>query len=124
MSRSPERVPELDRAIHEPARLAIVALLRAVESADFTFVRGQTDLTAGNLSAHVSKLEAAGYLEVEKSFNDRRPLTTLRLTEAGRVAFTTYAARMRHFLDRALGPAEPGAGRARRGRPAAEDPPR
>ncbi len=86
---------DLDRLVHEPARLAIMALLYVVESADFTFLMNQTDLTWGNLSTHLSKLEEAGYLEVEKSFKGRRPNTNLRLTEQGRVAFGDYARKMK-----------------------------
>lgn len=100
----PEGVPRLDRAIHEPARLGIVALLFVVEAADFTFVQQKTGLTAGNLSAHVSKLQAAGHVEIEKSFSERRPLTTLRLTAPGRSAFVAYVAEMRRFLDRVVPP--------------------
>jgi len=101
---SAESVPRLDRAIHEPARLGIVALLYVVEAADFTFVQQKTGLTAGNLSAHVSKLQAAGHLEIDKSFSERRPLTTLRLTAQGRAAFVAYATEMRRFLDRVVPP--------------------
>lgn len=107
MSEGRAALPDLDRAIHEPARLGIVALLYAVEAADFTFLRQRTGLTAGNLSTHLSKLEAAGYLDVEKSFNERRPLTTLRLTAAGRAAFDTYADKMRSFLDQSVGHGSP-----------------
>jgi DNA-binding MarR family transcriptional regulator len=99
-----ENVPRLDRAIHEPARLGIVALLYAVEAADFTFVQQKTGLTAGNLSAHVSKLQAAGHVAIDKSFSERRPLTTLRLTAQGRTAFVAYAGEMRRFLDRVAPP--------------------
>jgi len=88
----------LDRLVHEPARLAILALLYVVESADFTFLMNQTGLTWGNLSTHMSKLEEAGYLEVEKSFKGRRPNTTLRLTLQGRKAFQEYARKMKQFL--------------------------
>lgn len=114
MSEKEATVPDLDRAIHEPARLGIVALLYVVDSADFTFVRQRTDLTAGNLSAHLTKLEAAGYVEIEKSFQDRRPLTTLRLTAAGRASFRAYAQEMRRHLDRTLGAG--GNGSSRKGR--------
>jgi DNA-binding MarR family transcriptional regulator len=85
---------ELDRMVHEPARLAVMALLYVLESADFTFVMNQTGLTWGNLSAHLSKLEEAGYVEVEKSFKGRRPNTNLKLTPQGRQAFNEYARRM------------------------------
>ena len=89
---------DVDRLVHEPARLAVMALLYVVESADFTFLMNQTGLTWGNLSAHLSKLEEAGYLRVEKSFKGRRPNTTLRLTPQGRVAFHNYARQMKQVL--------------------------
>lgn len=89
---------ELDRLVHEPARLGVMALLYVIESADFTFLMNQTGLTWGNLSAHLSKLEEAGYLEVEKSFKGRRPNTSLRLTPQGREAFREYVRKMRLVL--------------------------
>ncbi len=89
---------DLNRIVHEPARLAIMALLYVIESADFTFLINQTGLTWGNLSAHISKLEGAGYLEVEKSFKGKRPSTTLRLTTQGRKAFHDYAQRMKQLF--------------------------
>lgn len=91
-------VTDLDRLVHEPARLAVMALLYVIESADFTFLMNQTGLTWGNLSAHMSKLEDAGYLEVEKSFRGRRPNTTLRLTPKGRQAFHAYAQKMKRLF--------------------------
>jgi DNA-binding MarR family transcriptional regulator len=89
---------ELDRLVHEPARLAVMALLYVVESADFTFVMNQTGLTWGNLSAHLSKLEEGGYVEVEKSFKDKRPNTNLKLSEQGREAFREYGRKMRQVF--------------------------
>ena len=89
---------EIDRLVHEPARLAVMALLYVVESADFIFLMNQTELTWGNLSAHISRLEEAGYLEVEKTFKGKRPNTTLRLTADGRQAFRTYAGKMRQLF--------------------------
>ena len=93
------KLVEIDRVIHEPARLAIMALLYVVESADFTFLMNQTSLSWGNLSTHMSKLEEAGYIEVEKSFKGRRPNTSLRLTQAGREAFQVYRQNMKQMLD-------------------------
>ena len=90
---------EIDRLVHEPARLMILANLYVVESADFTFLMNQTGLTWGNLSSHMSKLEAAGYIEVEKEFVGKKPHTMLRLTEAGREAFQEYRGRMQAFMD-------------------------
>ena len=89
---------EIDRLVHEPARLAIMALLYVVESADFTFLVNQTGLSWGNLSAHMSKLEEAGYLDVEKTFKGRRPNTNLRLTIAGRSAFEEYRRSLKQVL--------------------------
>ena len=86
---------EIDRLVHEPARLAVLSLLYVVESADFIFLMNQTGLTWGNLSAHMTKLEEAGYIEVEKVFKGKRPNTTLRLTEKGRQAFRGYALQMK-----------------------------
>ncbi len=86
---------DMDRLVHEPARLAIMALLFVVDSADFIFLMNQTGLSWGNLSAHMTKLEEAGYLSVEKSFKGKRPNTTMRLTSQGRQAFSTYARKMK-----------------------------
>ena len=90
---------ELDRVIHEPARLLLVATLSVVESADFLFLMNQTKLTRGNLSSHLSKLEAAGYVEIKKEFVEKIPRTLLRLTEEGRNAFVEYRQQMQQVLD-------------------------
>jgi DNA-binding transcriptional ArsR family regulator len=66
-------IAEIDRVIHEPARLMIVALLFAVEKADFVYLQYETGLNKGNLSSHIAKLEAAGYLAVEKTFRGKVP---------------------------------------------------
>ena len=89
---------ELDRVVHEPARLAAMSLLYVVDSADFTFLMNQTGLTWGNLSAHMSKLEEAGYVEVEKIFKGRRPNTSFRLTPQGRTAFHEYVKMMKQVF--------------------------
>jgi DNA-binding MarR family transcriptional regulator len=90
--------PGFDRLIHEPARLMITAYLAVVERADMLFVQRQTGLTLGNLSSHVSKLEAAGYVAVEKTFVGKRPRTMLRLTDQGRAALDGYRIRMQSVL--------------------------
>jgi DNA-binding MarR family transcriptional regulator len=90
---------EIDRLIHEPARLSVLALLYVVESADFIFLMRQTGLTWGNLSSHMSRLEEAGYIQVEKEFKGRKPHTMLHLTEQGRAAFRKYRGRMKQVLD-------------------------
>lgn len=89
---------DLDRVLHEPARLMIIANLCVLESADFTFLMNQTGLTWGNLSSHLSKLEDAGYVQVEKSFVERKPRTMLRVTESGRQAFLQYRRQMLGLL--------------------------
>ena len=75
---------QVDRLIHEPARLAIVTVLSSVADADFTFLQRTTGLTKGNLSSHLAKLEAAGLVEVSKQFVRRKPNTTIALTPVGR----------------------------------------
>ncbi|MHC4324083.1 MAG: winged helix-turn-helix domain-containing protein [Planctomycetota bacterium] len=90
---------EIDRVIHEPARLLLVATLSVVESADFLFLMNQTQLTRGNLSSHLSKLETAGYVEIKKEFVEKIPRTLLRLTEEGRNAFVEYRQKMQRVLD-------------------------
>ena len=88
----------IDKLIHEPARLLIMSLLYVVESADFIFTMQQTGLTRGNLSTHMSKLEGAGYLDIEKKFVDKRPMTLLQLTHKGREAFQAYRKNMEKIL--------------------------
>jgi len=90
---------DIDKFVHEPARLMILAQLYVVEEADFTFVQNRTGLTAGNLSFHTTKLEGAGYLETEKRFRDRMPSTLLRLTPEGRAAFKEYRERLSRVFE-------------------------
>ncbi|MDD4904391.1 MAG: transcriptional regulator [Candidatus Bipolaricaulis sp.] len=89
---------EIDRVIHEPARLLLVAHLYVVESADYVFLMQNTDFTWGNLSSHLSKLEEAGYVEIVKDFVGRKPHTMVKLTAAGRQAFDTYRRQMQELL--------------------------
>ena len=89
----------IDKLIHEPARFSIMAHLYVIESADFLFLMRQTGLTKGNLSSHMSKLEAAGYIKVEKEFVNKKPHTMLSLSNEGRTAFQDYRARMKRVLD-------------------------
>ena len=91
--------PEIDKLIHEPARLLLMAHLYVVEKADFTYLMHQTGLTWGNLSSHMSKLEEGGYIEVIKSFQDKRPNTMLALTKQGRAAFQEYRHQMLDMLN-------------------------
>ena len=90
--------PPLDRVVHEPARLKILAFLSVVKSADFVFLLSRTGLTYGNLSSHMSKLEEAGYIEVEKEIKNKRPHTMLSITDNGRAAFENYRQDMLQLL--------------------------
>jgi len=90
---------EIDRIVHEPARLLILANLLVVESADFQFLMNRTGLTWGNLSSHLNKLEGAGYVEMEKTYLGKRPYTLISITENGRLAFETYRSQMQLLLD-------------------------
>ncbi len=89
----------VDKLIHEPARLNIMAHLYVIESADFLFMMRNTGLTFGNLSAHMSKLENAGYIEIIKEFRGKKPHTMLKLTEKGRRAFNDYQKKMKQFFE-------------------------
>ncbi|MGC8739009.1 MAG: winged helix-turn-helix domain-containing protein [Candidatus Hydrogenedens sp.] len=81
---------ELDRLIHEPARLRILTILAGVEAADFNFLLNTLGLTKGNLSSHMDRLEKAGYVKVEKSFNGRVPHTEFQITPQGKEALEEY----------------------------------
>ena len=96
--RTHEPITGIDRLIHEPSRLTIMAHLYVVESADFLFLIRQTGMTWGNLSVHISKLEAAGYIDVQKEFIGKKPHTVLSLTKQGRTAFETYRQSMKEVL--------------------------
>ncbi len=98
LQNEPHLDQEIDRLVHEPARLKILAFLSLLDSADFTFLVSRLGLTMGNLSAHISKLQEAGYIEVEKGYKDNRPQTTVFLTEAGRQAFQRYRKQMLQIL--------------------------
>ena len=91
---------DLNRIIHEPARLTIVALLAGVREADFLWVLQESGLTKGNLSTHLAKLESSGYIEVEKTYKGKVPLTLLRLTRPGRAAFERYKKALNGMLAR------------------------
>ena len=106
-----QQLLELDRVVHEPARLAILTILMGAQEVEFKFLETATGLTKGNLSSHTAKLEDAGYLKVEKAFRGRIPVTKFRLTPAGRAALDGYWARLRAALP-ATAPAAPaGTGR-------------
>ncbi|HEX6033751.1 MAG TPA: transcriptional regulator [Anaerolineales bacterium] len=100
MSNELRSVTDVDRLIHEPARLLIVTILSTVASADFLFLQRETGLTKGNLSAHLTKLEEAGYVKIEKTFKGKLPLTVCKLTAAGKKAFAQYRQQLQEFIQR------------------------
>jgi DNA-binding transcriptional ArsR family regulator len=91
-------VTDLDRMIHEPARLLLVALLASVKEADFLWLQRESGLTKGNLSSHLVRLEEAGYVAVQKTFKGKIPLTVLRLTRTGKSAFDVYKKQLNGLL--------------------------
>ncbi|MFO7622816.1 MAG: transcriptional regulator [Anaerolineales bacterium] len=99
MTKELRRLVEVDRLIHEPARLMIVAILSAVESADFLYLQRETGLTKGNLSSHLARLEEGGYVQIEKTYRGKLPLTICRLTRAGQNAFQEYRKHLKKFVE-------------------------
>lgn len=93
-----QSISGVDRLIHEPARMMIVTILYAAEGADFLYLLRETGLTKGNLSAHLSKLEEAGYLKIDKVFRGKVPQTLLSLTPAGRAAFEGYREQLKQII--------------------------
>lgn len=91
-------LPELNPVVHGKLRLALLSLLATVDEAEFTWLRGKTGATDGNLGAQLMKLEEAGYVAVEKRFVQRKPQTLYRMTEAGRAALTEYVAALKQLL--------------------------
>jgi DNA-binding MarR family transcriptional regulator len=89
----------VDKIIHEPARLAVLAILYVTEGADFLYLRRAVGLTKGNLSSHLSRLENAGVIAIEKTFEGKTPRTLCRMTPEGREAFEAYLGKMRDALD-------------------------
>jgi DNA-binding MarR family transcriptional regulator len=89
---------EVNRLIHEPARMIIMTILYTVESADFVYLLRETGLTKGNLGSHLARLEEAGYVQIEKTYRGKVPQTVCRLTDQGRAAFREYRERVRQAV--------------------------
>jgi DNA-binding MarR family transcriptional regulator len=98
MNQQIRAIAELDRMIHEPGRLMIAALLFAVDRADFLYLQHETGMNKGTLSSHISRLEEARYVDVEKTYRGKVPRTLLRLTAAGRKAFEQYRRDLKQAL--------------------------
>ena len=90
---------EIDHLIHAPARLQILMILYVVESLDYVFLRNQTELSWGNLATHLGKLEEAGYIEINKGYQGKKPHSMIQLTPRGRSAFRAYKNKFQQLLD-------------------------
>ena len=90
---------ELNPLLHSQLRLAVMSILMNCEQASFVYIKKQTQATAGNLSVQLDKLQAAGYISVDKSFEGKKPLTTCSVTEKGRLAFEEYVNALRDYLE-------------------------
>jgi len=93
------QLTEIDPIIHSPARLKVMTYLYLVENIDFVYLKRVTDLSWGNLSKHLTKLEEAGYVGTEKTFENKKPKTTIWLTEQGRDAFQKYKDNLQQVFD-------------------------
>ena len=91
---------KIDNFIHSRIRLAIMAVLASVDEMDFNSIKKAVNATDGNLSVHLKKLEEGGYIQIEKKFIKRKPMTTCQLTEKGKQAFTDYIETVENFLNR------------------------
>lgn len=94
-----EKLAQLNKLIHEPARLSILTALSSCGRADFTYLHRLTGLTKGNLSSHLSKLEDAGLVDVEKTFEGKSPVTYANISEQGRRTIATYWDELRDLRD-------------------------
>ena len=89
----------LDPILHSPLRLAVMSVLVAKKEAEFTFIKEQTNSTAGNLSVQITKLEAAKYIEVTKGYKGKRPQTLVQITKVGRKAFNDYVKSLNTYIN-------------------------
>ena len=80
----------LDPLLHSELRLAVMSILATVDEADFVYIKEKTGATAGNLSVQIDKLQKAGYIDVAKGFEGRKPRTVCHITEKGQEAFVNY----------------------------------
>jgi DNA-binding MarR family transcriptional regulator len=90
MNQQLRAISELDRVIHEPGRLMILSLLWPIKECDFLYLQNATEMNKGNLSSHLARLEAAGYIEIEKTYRGKVPQTLLRMTSSGSAAYEKY----------------------------------
>lgn len=89
---------DLDPLLHSQQRLAIISILVSAEQADFVYLKEKTGATAGNLSTHIEKLSEAGYIEVDKFIDGKRPRTVCRITKKGLNAFEEYVKALQDYI--------------------------
>jgi DNA-binding MarR family transcriptional regulator len=89
---------ELDPLLHSQLRLGVMSLLISVVDAEFVFIKEKTGATAGNLSVQIDKLSTAGYIDVEKSFKGKKPVTTCKVTKQGIKAFEAYVKALQGYI--------------------------
>ena len=92
------RFGSLDPLLHSQLRLAVMSILVSVDSADFVYLKEETQSTAGNLSVQLDKLSKAEYITIEKSFKGKRPLTTCKITKKGLKAFENYVEAIKKYF--------------------------
>lgn len=92
------QLPNFDKTIHDPTRLKLLAYLNAANQADFMYLQRTLELTKGNLSSHITKLESVGFVQVIKTYKGKIPLTIVEITERGRAAFKKYKNDMKTLL--------------------------
>ena len=98
MSARIQQISQLDRIVHEPARLTILLILAGAGEADFLYLQREGGFTQGNLSGHLARLEEAGYVAIEKKFKGKIPLTICSLTSKGEAALREYRRTMSEIL--------------------------
>lgn len=89
---------ELDPILHSQLRLGVISLLVSVKEAEFTYLKDETNSSAGNLSVQIQKLKEAGYIDIEKKFKDNYPQTICKITLAGIKAFEEYVTNIKQYL--------------------------
>lgn len=89
---------DLDPVLHSQLRLSIVSILMSIEEANFNFIKESTHATSGNISIQIKKLQEAGYINVNKSFKNNYPNTTLSMTDKGRKAFENYVNDLKKYI--------------------------
>ncbi len=93
-----DKFEALDPVIHSQVRLAVLSILITARQADFNYLKRETGTTDGNLSTHLAKLEEAGYIQVKKAFQGKKPMTTCSLTEKGKSAFAKYLKALESYI--------------------------